>query len=73
MIDAAHDLGVLSADFCKLYHSDRMSGSYCLLLDLTIDVFQIFFLLPIFSIASDYNTTIYTMATSGTDHVGLIE
>lgn len=23
MIDAAHDLGVLSADFCKLYHSDR--------------------------------------------------
>lgn len=31
MIDAAHDLGVLSADFCKLYHSDRkckMSGLY---------------------------------------------
>lgn len=23
MIDAAHDMGVLSADFCNLYHSDR--------------------------------------------------
>lgn len=23
LIDAAHDMGVLSADFCKLYHTDR--------------------------------------------------
>lgn len=23
-VDAAHDMGVLSADFCKLYHTDRM-------------------------------------------------
>lgn len=26
-IDAAHDMGVLSADFCKLYHTDRMYSS----------------------------------------------
>lgn len=28
MIDAAHDMGVLSADFCKLYHSDRMCSTF---------------------------------------------
>lgn len=29
IIDAAHDMGVLSTDFCKLYHSDR---EFCFLL-----------------------------------------
>ncbi|XP_055313045.1 WD repeat, SAM and U-box domain-containing protein 1-like isoform X2 [Sitodiplosis mosellana] len=41
IIDAAHDMGVLATDFCKLYHYDP----------------------------SDYNTTIYTFASSGTDQL----
>lgn len=60
-IDSAHDLGVLSADFCKFIHIDR---------ECWIKLgFVVLFVTMYLKSASDNKTSIYTVATCGTDHL----
>lgn len=57
-------MGVLSADFCKIVHTDRKYNGTALWKRFFLANHTIFFVLP----ATDKRSLIYTLATCGTDH-----